>query len=864
MKFRTRLTIAFAVIILLIISVELLVSYLGATRNDQQVAIRNLQATSRQVSHTIDLLLQQASRDLAMVSRSAFLNEPGRSISSINRRLSDFRESSASFGNLTFCGPDGTVLADADGRNLGQPMDQAIWQKGMAGQSGFLIQAGSGGTAAGLLFYAPVRREAGERPKGVIIGRLLNNRLGSLRENFQTYRMNGADPLQVVLKNQSGQVLFSSAENQVLPSSEMSNILQLVSGNDAELQILTPVQGLGRAAAGQWQLQVAIPKAQVYEEARRRLKRKLVVNGIMCAAGIAIISLMVGRLSRPLEEISGAVRRRGEGDTAALEQLPVRYDEFALLQESLQQMSGRLQESIQRLTASEEQFHALFDAMAEGVALHRVCYDAEGKPVDYLIEEINQRYRDILGLSHDEVVGKSATQVYRVSNAPYLQEYATVVATGQPCSFETYYEPLQLHLSVSVCRIGPERFATIFSDITARIWQEETLRSTLTQLKQANEAKSRFLAVMSHEIRTPLNGITGMVQLLHDMEMPPLQREFLENIDTSAESLLSVINDILDFSKIEAGRMELEELPFLPCKLLNDTLRVMRLRAQAKGLQLSLVCSDSLPAALTGDPHRLAQVLTNLVNNAIKFTVGGEVAVQASGRQVNEETVLLQVEVRDSGIGMDAATQQAVFEPFIQADSSTTRKYGGTGLGLAICKQLVELMNGSISVVSSPGQGSTFSFSVPLKRAELPKAVPETASVVTLDQPLKVLVAEDQPVNQRFVAEILRKQGHTPLLANNGQEAVTLWQHEPLDLVLMDIQMPVLDGLKALAAIRAAEDGTRLHTPIIALTAHAIVGDRERLLNAGFDGYLSKPLQVQKLFEEMARVLEQISKERRL
>jgi CheY-like chemotaxis protein len=211
---------------------------------------------------------------------------------------------------------------------------------------------------------------------------------------------------------------------------------------------------------------------------------------------------------------------------------------------------------------------------------------------------------------------------------------------------------------------------------------------------------------------------------------------------------------------------------------------------------------------------------------------------------------------------MDTATQQAVFEPFIQADSSITRKYGGTGLGLAICKQLIELMNGSISVVSSPGQGSTFSFSVPLKRAEIQETAPETAPVITLDQPLRVLVAEDQPVNQRFVAEILRKQGHTPLLANNGQEAVTIWQQEPLDLVLMDIQMPVMDGLKALAAIRAAEDGTRRHTPIIALTAHAIVGDRERLLNAGFDGYLSKPLQVQKLFEEMARVLEQISKER--
>ncbi len=863
MKFRTRLTITFAVIILLIVSVELLVSYLGATRNDQLVATRNLQSTSHQVSHTIDLLLQQASRDLAMVSRSAFLNESDRSIPSINRRLFDFRESSASFGHLIFCGPNGTVRADADGQNLGQPLYQALWQKGMAGQSGFLIQPGSGSTPAGVLFFAPVRREVGEQPKGVIIGRLQVNRLSILCEHFQNYRMTGTDRLQVALLNQAGLVLFTSSGSPSPVRGEPGSTGQLLRDSGTELQIITPVQGLSNVAGGGWHLQVVIPKAQIYEEARRRLKRKLVVNGIMCAVGIAIVSLMVGRISRPLEEISRAVRRRGEGDTEALGQLPARHDEFALLQENLQQMSERLQESVERLSASEEQFHALFDAMAEGVALHRLCYDAEGTPCNYRLEEINQRYRDILGLSRDDVVGKTATEVYRVSHAPYLQEYGLVVATGQACSFETYYEPLQLHLSVSVCRIGPERFATIFSDITARIWQEETLRSTMTQLKQANEAKSRFLAVMSHEIRTPLNGITGMVQLLRDMEMSALQREFLENIDISAESLLSVINDILDFSKIEAGRMELEELPFKPCALLNDTLRVMRLRAQAKGLQLTLACSDSLPAALTGDPHRLAQVVTNLVNNAIKFTVGGEVAVQSSARAVDDTTVLFLVEVRDSGIGMDAATQQAVFEPFIQADSSTTRKYGGTGLGLAICKQLVELMNGSISLVSSPGQGSTFSFSVPLKRAELAETAPETVPLITLDQPLRILVAEDQPVNQRFVAEILRKQGHTPLLANNGQEAVILWQDESIDLVLMDIQMPVMDGLKALAVIRAAEDTIRRHTPIIALTAHAIVGDRERLLNAGFDGYLAKPLQVSKLFEEMARVLEQISREKR-
>ena len=567
-------------------------------------------------------------------------------------------------------------------------------------------------------------------------------------------------------------------------------------------------------------------------------------------------------MSRPLEELSDAVCRRGEGDDTKLMQLPERHDEFALLQTSLQQMSTHLQESMDRLSISEERFHALFDAMAEGSALHLMIYDEQGQPCNYRIVEVNSSYQDLLGLTREQVLGKLSTEAYQTAWAPYLKEFTDVVATGVSCSFESYFAPLERHFSISVCRVGADSFATIFTDITAKKWHEETLRNTMAELKAANEAKSRFLAVMSHEIRTPLNGITGMVQLLRDMELPPLQREFLENIDTSAESLLNVINDILDFSKIEAGRLELEAVPFLPARLLQDSLRVMQLRAQAKGLLLSLAAGERLDQALLGDAHRLTQVLNNLISNAIKFTSGGEIMVQASVHQADADTQLLQVSVRDSGIGMDEATQKAIFDPFVQADSSVSRKYGGTGLGLAICRQLIELMNGSIRVVSSPGQGSTFSFSVPLRPGVLPDEPQSSAQVPLQGQPLRILIAEDQPVNLRFVSEILSKRGHTPLLAHDGQEAVAIWQQEPVDLVLMDIQMPVMDGLKALAAIRASEDTLRRHTPIIALTAHAIVGDRERLLNAGFDGYLAKPLQVAHLFEEMARVLEMIGRER--
>lgn len=590
---------------------------------------------------------------------------------------------------------------------------------------------------------------------------------------------------------------------------------------------------------------------------------ELLLTLVLLVVGAIWTYRLTGRFNQQLESLTHAVQLVGDGDSEAIARLSLQSGELARLQDALLQMSTKLQDSMQRLASSEERFHAMFDAMAEGSALHRIQYSPDGAPMDYVIEEVNQGYELLLGLKRQQVVGKPATEAYQATPPPYLQEFATVVATGQASSFETYYAAFGRHFRISVCRVGPERFATLFEDVTGQKSQVETLHKTTQQLKLANEAKSRFLAVMSHEIRTPLNGITGMVQLLRDMELPSAQREYLNFIDSSADSLLNVINDILDFSKIEAEKLVLEQIPFQPSKLLHDTLRVMRLRTQAKGLLLSLVCTPGLAEVLVGDPHRLTQILNNLVANAIKFTAGGEIVVKASSRSLEDGVVQLTVEVKDPGIGMDQATQQAVFEPFTQADSSTTRKFGGTGLGLAICKQLVGLMRGTLTVTSSPGKGSTFSFTVPLESGVLPAVAPTPAAVTNLDHPLRILVAEDQPINQRFVAEILRKKGHMPLLANNGKEAVDIWNNEAVDMVLMDIQMPVLDGLKALAAIRAAEDGTRRHTPIVALTAHAILGDQERLLNAGFDGYLSKPLQVDKLFETMAKVLEQISEERR-
>ncbi|MBF0551034.1 MAG: response regulator [Deltaproteobacteria bacterium] len=539
------------------------------------------------------------------------------------------------------------------------------------------------------------------------------------------------------------------------------------------------------------------------------------------------IGLYKTNLEARLKNCEGRYRNL---DTAGLS-----TGEMTKINNELELADLRLREAREKAEAELAKLSAMISGMKEGV----VMADAND-----VIVEVNDYFCNLVGSKQSAILGK---RISEFKEGETLDRAMAIIdgfrrgLNSDPVFVQRRFKDIE-----AVLRVQPIYRNNRYDGVLLNVVDVTDLVQSRRAAEEARQAKSDFLANMSHEIRTPMNGIIGMTELVLQTELTATQREYLDMVKSSAQSLLVLLNDILDLSKIEAGRLDLESADFNLAECLDAAIKTNASPAYVKKLELRGDIQAGVPVFLKGDSNRLGQIIINLVGNAVKFTDQGSVVITVTSESQTAEEVLLHFAVTDTGIGIPKKIQDLIFQPFSQADNSASRKYGGTGLGLTISAQLVNKMGGRIWIESEEGQGSTFHFTARfgLSAATADKAGPaETKAGLSSLEHLRILLVEDNIVNQKVAVKILERYGAKSItLANNGREALDALNSEGFDLVLMDVQMPVMDGLEATRAIRVREQETGGHTPIVSMTACAMTGDREKCLESGMDAYVSKPV----------------------
>lgn len=516
-------------------------------------------------------------------------------------------------------------------------------------------------------------------------------------------------------------------------------------------------------------------------------------------------------------------------------------------------------ESAQKLKESEKKYKKLFMNMLNGFCYNKIIIGENNEVEDFVFIEVNEAFEKIIQLKKEQIVGKRFSKLLpdMMSSYNWIETFSKVALTGETISFEVnVFNDDSLWVNIIAYSTEKSYFAVLISDITEKKTVEIERQEAMKIATEAYKAKSEFLANMSHEIRTPLNGIIGMIDLTILTHLNEEQNDNLKTAKNCADSLLQIINDILDFSKLEAGKMKMIKKEFSIKRIIDKIIRIHKHKAKEKYLDLITNIQGNLPEYVIGDSNRLEQVLNNLVSNAVKFTDTGSITISTKVINQTANYVKIRFEVIDTGIGINEEDMNKLFVSFSQVDGSKTRTYGGTGLGLVISKQLIEIMGGSIHVKSKKNIGSNFNFEI---KFELTSNEVRNNSV-TEEIPLSeyksnILLVEDDRVNQLVISKQLSEMGHKCFIANNGIEAIEIFNKRDFDLCLMDIQMPVLDGINTTIIIRKNQKVVEKYLPIIALTAHALIGDRERCLSIGMDEYLAKPFQINDLFNIIEKTL---------
>jgi PAS domain S-box-containing protein len=518
---------------------------------------------------------------------------------------------------------------------------------------------------------------------------------------------------------------------------------------------------------------------------------------------------------------------------------------------------GTFQDVTEKRTL-EQRYESLFRHMLDGFALHEIICNAEGRPVDYRFLEVNSAFERHTGLVGRDIKGRTVREILPMIEQVWIDTYGKVALTGEPAFFEEYAAAQDKFFQVSAFRPAHMQFACIFTDISHRKRHERDLRQAKDAAEAATVAKSEFLANMSHEIRTPLNGIMSILQLFESHDLPDEQKKLIELANTSAGRLSGLLSDILDLARIESGKLAIQAQPFDPEELRTSTLGLFALAAQDKNLDLEFNLDPKLPPMLVGDESRLRQVLFNLVGNSLKFTSAGFVKVEISPLPHGTSPVVLFC-VTDSGSGISDHQLGDIFSPFVQGEDSYVRRHQGAGLGLAIVKRIVGLMGGCLCVENS-ANGTTICFSLPMASpatAHYAPRVPVCASNEAADDPggMHILLVEDDAVSQFAARRVLEKAGHRVTVATDGSEVLPLVRKHDFDAILMDVQLPVMDGLQATAGVRAETSlGDKSRIPVVAMTAYAMSGDREKFLAAGMDDYIAKPVSASELLDALRRV----------